>query len=634
MSKRGNYGRKNQFGVHNQNSSGQQYYSTENPYAPPQPQQQQPTFVAQQPAFGQPINNQQNPYAQYQNTGYGQPMTQQYAAQGHTFSRGRGSRPPMTSGNPYSMRGQQQRMSNPPTMSRSPQQNQSYHPSGPPRTSNPPNRISSSPNKQKINKSDPTKTSRNQQRQQQPREVREQPSSMMGRGSGGRGKGFTNRGRGSRRGGAAWGSSGGNQQKQQNQNQQHKKQNQNQQKKQKQNQQKQQQAMKKAAVVVKPQTNRPKQPKISKPKPVAQREESDSDGSSDELDSLDYMCQDLDLDNEKISDWVENSDENLRRFLAQTYFDICAFSAQVPTKLNTKKQKQFWNAFRGILKREFNCPKHIVNGGNKQITSWLLTELQTVKLIGPQDFEDINSSQSEELAQVSEKERKQLKEIGQQLANICHKLHIDGDNGPQVILNTTEYVKHKVGDGYIQTPLLHGENPSKFQYDIMSQINDDFCQQYTARKEMLKVRFVALLDSMKKSQKIGGEIGEELETKTTRLMEGLDNPADIETWAAFGAQQDLFLSHKINYSLRPNVIRPFVMKGKVKGKGGRPDEIKKKDIDAIPFGNFGGGKRGGRGGKRGGKGGRRGGGNRQGGGNRNYGGNKGGYNNRRGGGRN
>ena len=79
---------------------------------------------------------------------------------------------------------------------------------------------------------------------------------------------------------------------------------------------------------------------------------------------------------------------------------------------------------------------------------------------------------------------------------------------------------------------------------------------------------MALLDSMKKSQKIGGEIGEELDVKTAGLMEGLDNPADIETWAAFGAQQDLFLSHKIAYSLKPNVIRPFVMKGKVKGKGG------------------------------------------------------------------
>ena len=38
---------------------------------------------------------------------------------------------------------------------------------------------------------------------------------------------------------------------------------------------------------------------------------------------------------------------------------------------------------------------------------------------------------------------------------------------------------------------------------------------------------------MKKSDKIKEEVVEELESKTQALMEGLDNPADIETWAAF-----------------------------------------------------------------------------------------------------
>merc|ERR1711879_97024 len=173
--------------------------------------------------------------------------------------------------------------------------------------------------------------------------------------------------------------------------------------------------------------------------------------------------------------------------------------------------------------------------------------------------EDTNAAQAEEFASVSEGQRKQLKEIGQQLANICHKLHISGDDGAQTLYNAAEYVKSRTPRGYIQTPLLDGHTANKFQYGIISEINDDFKNSYTARKQMLRVRFEALLDSMKKSDKINEDQMGEIESKTSALMEGLENPADIETRAAFGAQEDLFLDYKINYSLKPNIIRPFVM---------------------------------------------------------------------------
>ena len=73
---------------------------------------------------------------------------------------------------------------------------------------------------------------------------------------------------------------------------------------------------------------------------------------------------------------------------------------------------------------------------------------------------------------------------------------------------------------------------------------------------------------MKKSDKVSSSDLADIDDKLSKLMDGLEDSVDLESWSCFCAQQDLFRIDKINLTTVDNNTRKFRIPHSIPDRGG------------------------------------------------------------------
>jgi len=198
--------------------------------------------------------------------------------------------------------------------------------------------------------------------------------------------------------------------------------------------------------------------------------------------------------------------------------------------------------------------------------------------------------------------------VGESCAMLGIACPDDGLSALKAISNKLFSTIQEVPDGekYLTKPILNPEKFDEKRMEILKLINSDLSRDYTLRKEMLMKRFEVIAESILASEKIAKQ-NNTVEVKKIinshqRLIQ--DTSTSIPAWMSMCAQKELFRIDKIvsAASETGQAIRKVKI-GKVPDRGGRPGEVSKQKISAIPFSQYrkkGGGRRGGWRGGRGG----------------------------------
>eukprot|EP00494_Astrolonche_serrata_P033610 UN33879 len=140
-----------------------------------------------------------------------------------------------------------------------------------------------------------------------------------------------------------------------------------------------------------------------------------------------------------------------------------------------------------------------------ELTNYLLTELQCVRMIGPQEFKGTKKVEEDDGTHTKEE-----KDLSRAVNGICDILNMQSANhGPKTltaIYSDLEVRIKQTGkhvEKFVSRPVLQISEMATQQWELITDINKDLAKDYSARKDMLYVRLNATLTSMKKGEKIG-----------------------------------------------------------------------------------------------------------------------------------